>query len=366
MSVRGSRQACRLWSVALLAACAVAHAATPAEYRQRVGVYVWGAMASDLTAAAEDVKRLGADQAVRVFIGPAKSWDPADKSDNSPLDVKVRRADYRAFLAGFPVVMLTAYDAASFERYKFVALDAEHLAATTDEFRRFTLELAKTPGRKIISNWEFENDCPADRWPACIAYYQARLDGVAKGRSEAKTLGYPGEILTAFEFTIVPGFAGKPSGLAEAATKLKGVDYISYSSWWSLRWDASEAKVREDFDYLVKMLGDFVKEKKLGTKLIIGEFGEYWDLHPSGARMRAVVDACLAGGVEYLFDWVLYEQPGKKDNWGRDASHFGKYGLDRKLTPQGEAFRRWFLPVVRRGPPKRRHAAGLMRRQEAG
>ncbi len=135
-------------------------AATPADFRQKVGVYVWGALASGLPAAAEDAKRLGADQAVRVFIGPGTSWDPANKNDNSPLDVKARREDYRAFLAAFPVVMLTAYDAASSERYKWVPLDAEHLAATTDEFRRFAIELAKTPGRKIISNWEFENDCP--------------------------------------------------------------------------------------------------------------------------------------------------------------------------------------------------------------
>ena len=140
--------------------------------------------------------------------------------------------------------MLTAYDAASSERYKWVLLDAAHLAATTDEFRRFTLELAKTPGRKIISNWEFENDCPPDRWAGCIAYYQARLDGILNGRAEAKALGYPGDIKTAFEFTIVPGFAGRPSGLVEAATKLKGIDYISYSAWWSIGWDASAIKMR--------------------------------------------------------------------------------------------------------------------------
>ncbi len=174
-----------------------------------------------------------------------------------------------------------------------------------------------------------------------------------KGRAEAKALGYPGEIKTAFEFTIVPGFAGRPSGLVEAATKLKGIDYISYSAWWSIAWDASETKVRADFDYLVKLLRNFVTAKDLTQRLIIGEFGEYWNMHPSGARMKALADACLDDGVDYLFDWTLYEQPGKKDEWGRDASHFGKYSLDRMLTPQGVAFRRWFAPAARQAAPRR-------------
>ena len=52
-------------------------------------------------------------------------------------------------------------------------------------------------------------------------------------------------------------------------------------------------------------------------------------------------------------EWALYDQPGKKDEWGRDASHFGKYGLDRKLTPQGEAFQRW-LGASHAEPPRSR------------
>jgi hypothetical protein len=328
--------------LAVLVLCANAQAATPADYRERVGVYVWGAMASGLKAAAADVKKLGADGAARVYIGPGASWDPLDKSDNSPLDVKVRRADYREFLAAFPVVMLTAYDAASSSAFKSSRLDRKHLAATADEFRRFAIELARTPGRRIISNWEFENDCPPANWAGCIEYYQARIDGIVKGRTEAKALGLPGEISTAFEFTIVPGFAGRPSGLVEAAAKLGGLDYLSYSAWWSIGWDADAAKVRLDFDYLVKMLRNFAAEKKLTGKLILGEFGEYWDMHPNGERLKAIADVCLDDGVAYVFNWVLYDQPGKKDEWGRDASHFGKYRLDRTLTPQGEAFQRWF------------------------
>ncbi|HVX66737.1 MAG TPA: hypothetical protein VHA11_09060 [Bryobacteraceae bacterium] len=344
-----TRAARYLPAALILLAAAGLQAASPSAIRERVGIYVWGALASDLRTAAEDAKALGADQAVRVYIGPGSAWDPGHPDDNSPLDVKARRADYRAFLAAFPVVMLTAYDTASFERYKTAPLDAAHLAATTDEFRRFALELARTRGRKIVSNWEFENDCPPQNWNGCLAYYQARLDGLAKGKAEARALGYPGEVAGAFEFTIVPGFAGRPSGLVEIAAKLKGVDYLSYSSWWSLGWDAAPEKVKIDFEYLTSVLAKYAAEHQLTRKLIIGEFGEYWNMHPSGARLRALVDACLAAGVEYLFNWVLYDQPGKKDEWGRDASHFGKYTLDRALTPQGAALRGWFCPVAARG-----------------
>lgn len=319
-------------------------AATPAEYRQHVGVYVWGKLNGGLEKAAADTKRLGADRVVRVYIGPAASWDPAGKTDRSPLDVKVRRADYQAFLAAFPVVMLTAYDSASFEIYKWGRLDAQHLAQTRDEFRRFTIELAKTPGRRIISNWEFENDCHDDQWDACAEYYQARLDGIRQGRQQAKAQGLPGEVLTAFEFIIVPGYTGRRSGLVDVGAKLNGVDFFSYSSWASIGWDADAKGMYKNFEWGAHILQEFVAKNKLSNRFIIGEFGEYWDMHPGGERMKAAVDASLDKGVEYLFDWVLYDQPGNKDDHGRDASHFGKYRLDGTLTPQGEAFRSWFPP----------------------
>ena len=336
-----------LGCLAFLGSCLPA--ASTADYKDRVGVYVWGTLASGLPSAAVDLKRLGADRVVRVYIGPGTSWDPADNNDNSPLDVKIRRKDYREFLAAFPVVMLTAYDGASFGRYKAARMDAARLAEVRDELRRFTVELAKTPGSKIISNWEFENDCKADNWAGCLEYYQARLDGVAEGKRKTATLGYPGQVFTAFEFTIVPGFAGKPSGLVEIGTKLKGVDFLSYSAWWSIGANADASKMRKGFEYLVHLLRDFAARKNLTRKLIIGEFGEYWDMHPSAERLKAIVDACLDNGVDYLFNWVLYDQPGQTDEWGRDASHFGKYRLDGSLTPQGEAFRSWFFAPARRG-----------------
>jgi hypothetical protein len=332
-------RAARLFSVAACLAFTL-DAATPADFRQKLGVYVWGKLAAGLPAAVADVKRLGAVGCVRVAIGP--TWDPSGKNDASPLDVKIRRPDYRALLAAFPVVMLTAYDAASSERYKHGRLDAPHLAATRDEFRRFTLELAKTPGRRIVSNWEFENDCPTQQWLSCQEYYQARLDGVLEGRQQAKAIGEPGEVLTAFEFTIVPGFAGRPSGLVEVGARLKGLDFISYSCWWSIGADAGASKVSQDFAYVVGLLRNYASGKKLTNRLIIGEFGEYWNMHPTDERMKALVNASIDSGAEYLFDWVLYDQPGNQDEHGRDASHFGKYTPSRALTPQGREFARWF------------------------
>ena len=341
----------RVVASALLFLCSLP-AATPAEFRQHVGVYVWGKLGGTLEDAAADAKQLGADRVARVYIGPSASWDPSGKEDSSPLDVKVQRADYRVFLAAFPTVMLTAYDSANFEKYKWGHLDAEHLAATKDEFRRFSLELAKTPGRKIISNWEYENDCHADQWDACTEYYQARLDGILQGRKEAKASGLPGEILTAFEFTIVPGYAGKRSGIVDVGAKLHGLDFFSYSSWASIGPDFDAATMGKSFDWGVHLIREFVTKNKLPTRFIIGEFGEYWDIHPTSERMKALVDASIAAGVEYLFNWVLYDQPGNKDDHERDASHFGKYSLDRMLTPQGKEFQSWFVarPALPRKP----------------
>ena len=77
-------------------------------------------------------------------------------------------------------------------------------------------------------------------------------------------------------------------------------------------------------------------------RIIIGEFGEYWDLFPNAERLRAIVDASLDEGAKYVFNWTLYDQPGEKDDHGRDASHFGKFTQQRELTPQGKAVKDWF------------------------
>ena len=75
----------RAIAVALLPACTLA-VGQVRDYRDRVGIYVWGRLAGGLENAAADVKSLGADRVVRVAIGPSRSWDPAGQADNSPLD----------------------------------------------------------------------------------------------------------------------------------------------------------------------------------------------------------------------------------------------------------------------------------------
>ena len=355
----------------------LAPAAFPQEIREKVGVYVWGRV-PDLAAAAADAKSLGADQVVRTFIGPWSDNPPYDDDLRALLE-KTASGDYRPMLDGFPVVMLTAYDSVSYpsdfrsrepeagsragvceragrERVchpslsisrKLAALPKEEaerlLAAVRSEFRMFSFKLAKRDRTFILSNWEAENDVPDARlWPAYTRYLQARLDGVIEGRDAAQREGYPAKVFTAFEFTIVPGFVGKPSGLVEIGSKLRGLDYLSYSAWWSIGSDYDARTMQDSFRSAFQTIRGFARRNGLPERLIVGEFGEYWDVHPTAGRLRAIVDVSIAEGVEYLFNWVLYDQPGGKDESGRDASHFGKFSLDRALTPQGRAFRQWF------------------------
>ena len=132
---------------------------------------------------------------------------------------------------------------------------------------------------------------------------------------------------------------------------MRGLDYLSYSSWWSIGWDYDAATMKNSFRYAIQVIRDFAAQAGLPQRLIIGEFGEYWNTHPRAERLKAIVDASVEEDVEYLFNWVLYEQPGEKDEWGRDASHFGKFFLDRTLTPQGRAFQEWFAGQISIPPP---------------
>ena len=219
---------------------------------------------------------------------------------------------------------------------------AKLLAAVRSEFRMLAFELAKRNRVFIISNWEAENDVPDARyWPGYTSYLQARLDGIIEGREAARQEGYPAKVFTAFEFTIVPGFEGRPSGLVEIGSRLRGLDYLSYSAWWSIGADYDAATMRDSFRSAFQTIRGFAGQNGLPRRLIVGEFGEYWDAHPTAERLRAIVDVAITERVEYLFNWVLYEQPGERDEQGRDASHFGKFTLDRELTPQGKKFREW-------------------------
>jgi hypothetical protein len=369
-----------------LAFASLAPAASPQgireDIREKVGVYIWGRV-PDLAAAVADAKSLGADQVVRTFLGPWSDNPPYDDDLRSLLD-KAASGNYRPMLDGFPVVMLTAYDSVSYpsdfrsrdpeegsrvgvcERASrlrvchpslaisrnLTALTDEEaeklLAAVRGEFRMFAFELAKRDRTFILSNWEAENDVPDARlWPGYVRYLQPRLDGIREGREIARREGYPAKVFTAFEFTIVPGFAGRPSGLVEIGSKLRGLDYLSYSAWWSVGAEYDARTMQDSFRSAFQSIRGFARRSRLPERLIVGEFGEYWDAHPTAERLRAIVDVSISEGVEYLFNWVLYEQPGERDEQGRDASHFGKFTLDRTLTPQGRAVREWFRETER-------------------
>jgi len=222
------------------------------------------------------------------------------------------------------------------EREKF-------LGDIQEEFRRFCFELSQTDRTFIVSNWEAENDVPDPQyWPSFTQYLQARLDGIIAGRTEARRKGYPAKVFTAFEFTRIPGSKGPPSGLVEIGGKLRGLDYLSYSSWGSIGYNSDAEMTGKSFHSAIQLIRGLTKPAGLPSRLIIGEFGEYWNLNPTAERMKAIVAASIDEGIDYLFNWVLYEQPGWKDEGGRDASHFGKFFLDRTLTPQGKAFQSWF------------------------
>jgi len=181
--------------------------ATDDQIRQKVGIYVWGQLPSvdePLIRASTDIKSLGATGPIRIAISPY--WDPKPNvNPNEPLYEKIMRRDYWTVLNSFPVVMITAYDSASYPwQYRNCLSEISCgplLAEVRREFQWTAFELAKIPGNFIISNWESENDvAESEKWDAYRAYLQARIDGIIAGRTMAKKLGYSGNVYTAFEF----------------------------------------------------------------------------------------------------------------------------------------------------------------------
>jgi hypothetical protein len=356
-------------------------ATAPAEVRQKVGIYIWGQV-PDFSAAIADAKSIGANYAVRAFVGPWSDTPPYE-DDLRPLAEKLGDSGYRELFQEFHVIMLTAYDSHSYAREygnrparngepgaeplpqrngakvpqpslgvartlaRLAPEEAEqHLARVRQEFEEFSFILSQADRNFIVSNWEAENDVPEPQlWPQLTQYLQARLDGILAGRERARALGHPSKVYTAFEFTILPSFQGRPSALVEIGSQLRGLDYLSYSSWWSIGADYDPSEMRSSFQAAFQDIRSYAGRAQLPQRIVIGEFGEYWNLHPSADRLRAIVDISIEEGAEYLFNWVLYDQPGELDEHGRDASHFGKYFLDGTLTPQGEAMRRWFPPL---------------------
>jgi hypothetical protein len=323
----------------------------------RIGIYAWGVLPKTpdpLVSAVEDAQRLGIT-VFRTCISPY--WDPRpDAADRlAPLDQKIRRADYQRVLASFPVVILTSYDAASFNaRYRNRASFGSDerwnamLRAVHEEFRRFAIELGKGANTIIVSSWESENDAFLDaQWPDYLLYLQARSDGIVDGRREAKAAGHPAKVFTAIEFAhVTVGFAdprsNKPArsicGL-DAAVALHGVDFASYSAWENLYYTGdpryTETKLRASFSIIRQ------KCRPPGCRFLIGEIGYLRNYDPKNAIFQAILEESLRAGAAYVVDWSEYDQPGQVDRYGFgvDQSKFGAYDIDRKLTAQGECLR---------------------------
>src|SRR4051794_33603739 len=85
-------------------------AASQADLRQRVGIYIWGRV-PDLTMAVADAQRLGASRAVRAFIGPWSDTPPY-ATDLRTLRQKLTLPENQELFNKFQVVMLTSYDSA--------------------------------------------------------------------------------------------------------------------------------------------------------------------------------------------------------------------------------------------------------------
>jgi hypothetical protein len=367
------QKARRLWRVGLAAilVCLAIQAATPEQYRQKVGIYAWGQLrktGDPLPAAVSDLKALGA-KVFRTAIGPY--WDPRGIEDLRPLDEKMKRDDYQAALRAFPVVMLTAYDKASYyARYRTpVTTPAQRqewektLKAVRDEFQRFAYELSKIPDvTYIVSNWEAENDATDEVWPQYLEYVQARLQGTLDGRDLAWAEGYPAQVYTAFEFRYLkPGAkdqwtntpARKFAGLQAALRDLTGVEFLSYSSWSSISHS-------EPFGYNERQLHAAFADMRSGCenaahpcRIIIGETGYLWDHDPDQRQIRAILDTCLNERAEYILNWCAYDQTGQTDPYGfkSDQSHWGKYTGAGELTPQGREMRVLYsVPLPRPAP----------------
>lgn len=366
---------------------------------ERVGVYAWGQLADSsdpLVTAIEDARILGAGKITRKSISPY--WDPRGANTGGsqflPLYQKMHRSDYWEFFNAFSVVMITAYDAASYNAryrllnrlqpqgfsaqgskqnetagaaltltqaeprgYRLLTLMNNGEAQTLlddaySEFQRFAFNLAcEIPnGTFIISNWEAENDVGShneEGWKRYVAYIQARLDGITAGRTDALNAGCRGKVYSTFEFANIKALGGgwdvdtyRPSGIT-FAPQLRGLDFLSYSAWSSIGYNYQIKHIRLSFQEAIRNIKLFAHENGITERLVIGEFGELWDLWPTAERTQAMIDTALSEGVEYMFNWVLYDQPGSgvwQDGVWYDQSHFGKLFQDRTLTPQGAAF----------------------------
>ncbi len=348
-----------------------------------IGVYHWGGAASK--SMADGVARIASlgGRAARVTLAPTYYADyklGRECYRDYSLVALARQPDVMAALGvpGIELVMLTAYDGASFgdcttHRYlnpEFYS--AENAAAIAREYSDLTLHLYQTyhdTGKEfVISNWEADNAvyCGAAFYYATDRDFRARCDavypatyggntsasqslkglrrwletreqGIADGRLRAQSLGLAGvEVYQAPEISMVHALAdaGFGSVLYDVLPGL-AFEHVSYSSYESIN-KANPA------DALTKDLAT-IREAAGAAEVIIGEMGyarSQWGAEGLG-RVQAVISAAADSGVRIAMYWQLFDQDPHSD--------FGLYDTQDQVTETGLLFRRIFTELGRRG-----------------
>jgi hypothetical protein len=263
--------------------------------------------------------------------------------------------------------MLTAYDGTSLgdcvhHRYLTPGF---YTPATrrqlVDEYRDFTLYLYEcyhdTGKQFLISNWESDNDVycgsawlytmdqdfravcdfnypdwyggnqePRDSLEGLKLWFQARYEGIQKGRERARKLKLTGiRIWFAPEILSVHllANAGFPSVLYDVLPQVT-VDAVSYSSYESINQTDPTALPRDL---------DTIRDTTGAQNIILGEFGfprSHGQETQTVARIDRVISEAVAWGVEFLFDWNLYDQ--------NETGGFGMFDGQGTMTALGHYY----------------------------
>jgi hypothetical protein len=342
------------WILAFIASTLAAVA--PAQSLvKNVGFYHWAGQYSDsVSQGVEQTTQLGS-RAVRITLSPKYYTDyniggtcyPNFSLSTIAQETNVKRALDNP---NIEVFMLTAYDGTSFgdcvnHRYLNPGFyTPSNVSAMVAEYSDFTLYLYETyrstHKRFIISNWESDNDIycgvayayatdkstrkacdaayptlygnetPNDSLEGLQLWLQVRREGIEDGKRRARNAGIGGNrVYLAPEFCVVHALhdAGFKSVLYNVLPFVS-FDYVSYSSYESINQPVPDKALAADLDIIQSVVGS--------NAIIIGEFGfsrSFWGSETAVARTDRVLNAALAWGVAYIFQWNLYDQSVQQD-----------------------------------------------------
>ena len=347
-----------------------------------LGVYIWGDLpqtSNPLKTAVDDALSLGV-KTVRITLSPC-FWDPKGISSNpQPLYNQILRDDYSYVFRNFSTVMATIYplsicDFNSGQPYYRLSPDIipetrwqEILNNVYNEIKQ-TVITAKInyPNTTIIwSNWEMENDCQDNQWQRCVEYQKTRLKAINSASLETQNFGGSGKEYSAIEFILleknwvprwIPEWGPPPpprqnSGLITAVEDLKGLwDFISYSSWNSMyHTEDPNWRPNKKFTSAFNIIRQTCYNAGIdcSDKIIIGEVGTLYDYDKDNSLLYEAISTSIKESAKFIYNWNLYDQISKgtlitPDGKQYDQSKFGKFDLNRILTPQGKAFKEWLL-----------------------